>query len=110
MSQTPFKGEMNRSVERRHPFERPDLQVKAFMSAHHEGFYVVTAFGFPCFIYVEQLHRWFGGPNDMMQGNTWHKLRPINAEVTIVTQKVLFDIFRRGVAGLVKHRILGVLR
>ena len=88
-------------------FERLEWQVRAFWSTTHDGFYIVTAFGFPCFIYVKHIDCWLGAFNDMMPTYTWGKLRPLKP-CRIVAATVLSDIYRRGMAGLVQHRLLGL--
>lgn len=98
---------MANSITNRREFERIDLQVKAFWSKVHPDFYIVTAFGFPAYIYVLYLDRWFGVNNyDMISANTQHMIYP-NARLEGVSAEVLTDIYRRGVAGLAKWRILG---
>lgn len=101
---------MNNDVSARIEFVNDAMQVRAFWSNVHKGFYVVTAFGFPCFIYVEQLNRWFGSENEMVSAHVQRKFSPLESEVTVVSPDVLSDIYRRGVAGLVKHRILGKVK
>jgi hypothetical protein len=100
---------MQRNVQRRAEFEDHGMQVKAFWSNVHEGFYVVTGFGFPCIIYVKHLDRWFGAENSHMSAIQQRRLTP-NAEIEVVSPEVLTDIYRRGMAGLAKHRILGQVK
>lgn len=104
---------MSADVGAKLDFDRTDIQVKGFWSNIHEGFYVVTAFGFPCFIYVKPLDRWLGAASDMMTPDLWHRIYPereIWNEVEMVGATVLTDIYRRGMAGMVKHRILGKVK
>jgi hypothetical protein len=89
-------------------FDRPDIQVKAFWSNVHEGFYVVTGFGIPCSIYVKQLDRWLGAENELMPAAIQYNLIP-DAKIEVVSPAVLLDIYRRGMVGMVKHRILGMV-
>ena len=80
-------------------FERLEWQVRAFWSTTHDGF--------PCFIYVKHIDCWLGAFNDMMPTYTWGNLRPLKP-CRIVAAAALSDIYRRGMAGLVKHRLLGL--
>lgn len=98
--------QLAKMVYARMEFERLDMQVKAFWSKNHEGFYVVTAFGFPCSIYVLAHDRWFGAENEMVSARVQRLLTPHDVEVTVVPPADLNDIYRRGIPGLVKWRIL----
>ena len=106
----PFTTDMHLWVLRRMDFERPDLQVKAFNSVQHEGFYIVTSFGFPCLVHVEQLDRWYGSMVDLGTKPValFHRLRP-SVKIHGVSEAAILDMYRRGFAGLVKHRVLGGL-
>ncbi len=95
-------SELNKMVKARMAFERPEIQVKAFWSNIHDGFYIVTGFGFPCNIYVKHLNRWFGAENDLMSAQAQRKVTP-DVEIEVVHANVLTDIYRRGVAGLAKQ-------
>ena len=114
MTRTAFSSDMSAATAARHEFERADLQVKGFWSNVHEGFYIVTGFGFPAFIYVKQLDRWLGAASDMMTPDLWHKIYPDDLgaqdELEMVSAEVMTDIYRRGMAGMVKHRILGKVK
>lgn len=106
-----FTTNMSTEIRWHSEFERPDLQVKAFWSKTHDGFYVVTAYGFPTYIYVKHLDRWFGAANDMISVSMQHTIAPDGfADIECIAPDVLSDIYRRGIAGLVKHRILGKVK
>lgn len=102
---------MQRNVKGCRPFDRSDIQVQGFWSNVHEGFYVVTGFGFPTFIYVKHLDRWLCAASDLMTPDLWSRIYPREiGEVEMVSSAVLTDIYRRGMAGMVKHRILGKVK
>ena len=104
-----MRSDFSRTVVARMDFERPDMQVKAFRSATWPDFYVVTVFGFPTLIHVQHHDKWYGALVTMAPRprQIFELLRPFGAEVVMVEESVLTDIYRRGFAGLVKHRLLG---
>jgi hypothetical protein len=97
--------DLHKAVKARMAFERLDLQVVAAWSNVHPEFYVVTGFGFPTFLYVLPHDRWFSAYNEMMRGPLWRQLEP-RVEHTLIKPQEMADIYRRGIPGLVKWRIL----
>ena len=104
-----MSSDLSKMVAARMDFERLDMQVKAFRSATWPDFYVVTVFGFPTLIHVQHHDKWYGSLVTMAPRprQVLELLRPFGTEVVMVEEGVLTDIYRRGFAGLVKHRLLG---
>ncbi len=99
--------QMKEDITAKRPVDRPEWQIKAYWSNTNEGFYVVLAYGFPCNIYVKHLNRWLGAENSMVSAQVQHTITPLVKDIEVVTPEILLDIYRRGVVGLVKHRIMG---
>jgi hypothetical protein len=94
----------------RHEFTYPEKQVAGFRSKRHAslGMYVVTIYGFPYMVYMPPKDLWLVCPphEAHVMGRNAPAILPLN-HWQRVHASVVFDVYRNGAAGWVKHRMLG---
>lgn len=94
-------------------FRYPEMQVEGFVSPRLRGMYVVTTHGFPYMIHLEEKGWFITDPKSAHMMATFAPVFNgdiVNAYVNAyVDASVLMDIYRNGVVGFTRQRMLGAV-
>jgi hypothetical protein len=108
------RHEAMQRISLRLEFDFAEVRVRGFWSAKYPDFYIATVHGFPYMAWFKknEICYWCYPHEAHPLGNGASQLFAVSqtAANQKVTPDVIFDIYKRGIAGLIKHRLLGGLR